>query len=337
MHDSDPLIPNKSDIHPVDGDKTHIGMTAYLAAPDFVANVRSQLQDIEYSIGNLLICRGERKEVYFCQDIWSELELIEITSISDAARQLKARHPRWYQHPFHLHRRSQLITEKLPKVRIDPIVFPPQTPMNTKPVGVWTLINENLMAASIKRDSPFTAGIPNFVEDKINPPSRAYLKLWEVFTRLGVTPKPGEFCLDLGASPGGWTWVLDSLGCEVLAIDRSPLADNLQKSSRITWQKGNAFGLLPQQIDRTVDWLFSDLICYPEKLLEYIQLWLSSGKCRHFVCTIKFQGQTNLNIVKSFLEIPGSQIVHLHHNKHELTWLLIRSESPSQFEGRIES
>ena len=50
------------------------------------------------------------------------------------------------------------------------------------------------------------------VEDKEGPPNRAYLKLWEALVRLRRWPGPGERCLDLGASPGGWTYVLAKLG-----------------------------------------------------------------------------------------------------------------------------
>ena len=37
------------------------------------------------------------------------------------------------------------------------------------------------------------------------PPSRAYQKLEEAFAWMGTAPRPGETCVDLGASPGGWT------------------------------------------------------------------------------------------------------------------------------------
>ena len=66
--------------------------------------------------------------------------------------------------------------------------------------------------------SPFPHGEVGFVEDKAIPPNRAYLKLWEAFTLLGRHPGAGERCLDMGASPGGWTWVLQSLGAQVLGI-----------------------------------------------------------------------------------------------------------------------
>ena len=73
-----------------------------------------------------------------------------------------------------------------------------------------------------------------------------------------------------------------------------------------------------------VDWIFSDVACYPEKLLEWVNHWLESGLCKNYICTLKFQGDTSYDIAKQFLAIPGSQLHHLIHNKHELTWMLAK-------------
>ncbi|MEO2044658.1 MAG: hypothetical protein ABGX43_08650, partial [Nitrospinaceae bacterium] len=80
---------------------------------------------------------------------------------------------------------------------------------------------------------------------------------------------------------------------------------------------------------KTVDWLFSDLICYPEKLYEWILKWVESGVCKNFICTIKFKGKPNFMIINNFAAIPGSHVRHLFHNKNELTWFKISSSSPS--------
>jgi 23S rRNA (cytidine2498-2'-O)-methyltransferase len=70
-----------------------------------------------------------------------------------------------------------------------------------------------------------------------------------------------------------------------------------------------------------VDWLFSDVVCYPKRLLALAKNWLTSGLARRFVCTIKFQGATDFEVMREFAAIPGSKLLHLHHNKHELTWV----------------
>ena len=163
-----------------------------------------------------------------------------------------------------------------------------------------------------------------FQEDKENSPSRAYLKLWEVFTLHGVRPKSGARVLDLGSSPGGWTWVLQQLGCEVTSVDKADLDPRVARLARIKMLRQDAFKVKPQDVG-PIDWLFSDLICYPAKLLELVQIWQTGAGIKNFVCTIKFQGSTDFQTMKLFAAIPGSRLVHLCHNKHEVTWILTQN------------
>ena len=93
---------------------------------------------------------------------------------------------------------------------------------------------------------------------------------------------------------------------------------------RVHFKSGNAFAITPDSSD-SFDWIFSDVACYPEKLLEWVQLWLNSGKCKNFICTLKFQGDDDYQAAQAFAKIPGSHVMHLSHNKHELTWICIQS------------
>ena len=117
------------------------------------------------------------------------------------------------------------------------------------------------------------------------PPSRAYLKLWELFTLLDQRPGRGDFCLDLGASPGGWTWVLQRLGAQVLSVDKAPLDPSVARLPNVEERHESAFALEPRSVGR-VDWLFSDVICYPTRLLALVKKWLEAGTVRRFACTI---------------------------------------------------
>ena len=114
--------------------------------------------------------------------------------------------------------------------------------------------------------------------------------------------------------------MLATLGARVIAVDRARLAPNVRRFENVDERPGNAFTALPDTIGQ-VAWLFSDVICYPEKLYRYIDGWLSSGKCRNFVCTLKFQGASHYDVIERFEAIPGSRIVHLSHNRHELCWM----------------
>jgi 23S rRNA (cytidine2498-2'-O)-methyltransferase len=40
-----------------------------------------------------------------------------------------------------------------------------------------------------------------------------------------------------------------------------------------------------------------------------------------YPCTVKFQGATDFDAMQAFAAIPGSRLLHLHNNKHELTWV----------------
>ena len=127
----------------------------------------------------------------------------------------------WGYLPFDHNSRAALITAKLPPLRPKPLRFPCAAP--TSHLGAWTLLGYDRMLVSPTQTSPFVNGAVAFEEDRVGPPSRAYLKLWEACTLWRAWPQPGETCLDLGAAPGGWTWALAKLGARVVAIDKAAL------------------------------------------------------------------------------------------------------------------
>ena len=191
-------------------------------------------------------------------------------------------------------------------------------------MGAWTLLDDNTMIASARCSSPFPNGAIEFDEDREGPPSRAYLKLWEALVLMRRWPSAGDRCLDAGASPGGWTWALSRLGAKVVAVDRAPLEDRITDMPGVEYIRHDAFTLKPDSLG-PIDWLFCDVACYPPRLYDWIEKWLVSGLCKNFICTIKMQGTVNGGInfetPRRFAEIPGSTVVHLYHNKHELTWM----------------
>jgi 23S rRNA (cytidine2498-2'-O)-methyltransferase len=139
---------------------------------------------------------------------------------------------------------------------------------------------------------------------------------------IGHRPGRGEICLDLGSSPGGWSWALSRMGAQVISVDKAPLAPEIAALPGIESRRESAFALDPCTIG-PVEWLFCDVVCYPPRLFALVERWLAVATCRRFVCTIKFQGPTDHETAHRFAAIPGSQLRHLFHNKHELTWIKI--------------
>jgi len=261
--------------------------------------------------GRLFVLKGHEIPVW-AANVWLKPQTLQFKSISEAAKHLRGIQRNWWLHSSTAHRRAKLIQEGLPPLKPKPVKF--LAPLPTLPMGAFTLLDENTLVYSAETTSLFPDGEMEFDENKTDPPSRAYLKLWEFFTVMQRWPKAGETVMDLGSAPGGWTWVLDQLGCQVISVDKAPLADSLKLSERVQFVSESAFALPPQKID----WLFSDVICYPERLLELVRKW--QGFAKNFVCTVKFQGPTNFAVIEEFRSIPGSKIQHLHANKHELTW-----------------
>ena len=298
---------------------------AYLAAEGFETVLAEELERRGVTVtewhGRLALSPDLPIEAAWALDIWTAPREIPIASVKDAADALRAIQRNWSGYQIAHFRRAALIADRLPPVKARPLVFPEPAP--TAHLGAWTLLAPDRMLASPTKSSPFVNGECLFVEDRIGPPSRAYLKLWEACTRLGWYPKPGETCLDLGASPGGWTWVLAELGASVTAIDKAPLDPAITARPNVATRQESAFALAPEK----VDWLFSDIIAYPDRLQALIQRWIAAEAPRHIVCTIKFQGATDHATAEALSAIPGSRLFHLFHNRHELTFAWARPEA----------
>ena len=306
--------------------------SAYLAPEGLEATLTEELRRAGVAIiawhGRLALSAQPPVPSAWALDVWTAPREIEIGSIKSAADALRAMQRNWQAYGVEHHRRMALITERLPPVRAKKRVFPEPAP--AAHLGAWTLLAPDRLLASPTKTSPFVNGECLFEEDRVGPPSRAYLKLWEALTRLGAWPQPGETCLDLGASPGGWTWALAQLGARVTAIDRAELDPRAAALPNVTWREGSAFTLPPEP----VDWLVCDVIAYPDKLLALVQTWVASGLAGRIVCTIKFQGETDHEAAAAFTAIAGGRVMHLFHNKHELTFVWAAPQAGGHFAAR---
>lgn len=290
---------------------------AYLAADGFE-------QELEAELGARTIERWERlflarpgRRPAWAQNVWFEPQKKRIASIKDAARTLTAVQRNWALASVAHHRRAALIQAQLPHVSGRPIA--PYSQLPTAPLGSWALIERDTLIMSAHCESAFQNGVVPFVEDREGPPSRAYLKLWEALTLSGRWPSAKERVIDLGSAPGGWTWALAELGAQVTSVDKAPLADAVAARPNVHSIQASAFALDPSEHD--VSWVFSDVICYPSRLLALVERWMKVHPQASFVCSIKRQGPPDAESVRRFMNIEGATVRHLSVNRHELTFM----------------
>ena len=151
-------------------------------------------------------------------------------------------------------------------------------------------------------------------------PSRAFAKLLEAEVRMGRRIAARETCVDLGASPGSWTYVAARRGARVTAVDRSELRDDLMREPRVRFEQGDAFRFAPAA---PVDWLLCDVIARAERSAELLSRWLRERWCKHFVVTLKLDddgSETLLAAVRSDLRTLATEhwLLKLSANKKEV-------------------
>lgn len=297
-------------------------VTAWLAPEGYADELAAEVGEPARRFDRLVVAPGPPRPLAWAQNTWFEPAQVRFRSISQAARALRAVQRNWVGYSWRHHRRAALIGEQLPVIRfrpVEPYSAPPQAPL-----GSWTLLDRHTMLYAPRCSSPYPHGELRLREDRQGPPSRAYLKLWELFTREQCWPRPGDRVLDLGSAPGGWSWVLAELGARVLSVDRADLAPEVAARPEVEHRRGSAFALDPEAVG-PVDWLFSDVICYPDRLWTLVERWLRAGTAQRFVCTVKLQGAPNPGglpeVLARFARVPGARLLHLTGNRHELTWV----------------
>jgi len=306
-------------------------MDVYFAHEDFVSDLRSEIGQSATELSErLFLTEATGRQSIWAQQQFSDCELIGYSSIGDAAKKIRQWGKdngckRWTTLSGNAHRRTQLVLDQLPALKSQEIKF--EKFLSTEALGGFALLDQQRLLVSKKVHVAAPDGKFRFQETKAAP-SRAYLKLWDLFTYHQPAPARGSVCLDLGSCPGGWTWVLASLGAKVVSVDTAPLDPKVAAMPGVRSLSKDAFSLRPSDIEGHIDWLFSDIICAPPRVLELVNAWLPSGKVRNFACTVKFKGETDTGTLAQLLAIPGSRAVHLYHNKHEVTWILsAKSES----------
>lgn len=169
---------------------------------------------------------------------------------------------------------------------------------------------------------PFAAGGRTRERRRQQSPSRAAMKLEEALRWKGISPGPGEVCVDLGAAPGGWTERLLSLGARVIAVDPGLLRPELMRARGVRHVKASAFDYAP---DAPVDWLFCDMAWRPLEVAQLLAKWGRHRWAAQLVANIKLPMHDKLTVVarvRATLEEGGWRGLRarqLYHDRDEIT------------------
>jgi len=161
-------------------------------------------------------------------------------------------------------------------------------------------------------------------------PSRSALKLDEALQTLVSGEererllKPGMRAADLGAAPGGWSWVLARQHLHVSAIDNGPLAASALATGLIDHIRADGFRWQPAQ---PLDWLVCDMVEQPRRVAARMAEWFAKGWCRHAIFNLKLpmkkrwdETQLCLDIVRAEAGKPLTlRARQLYHDREEIT------------------
>ncbi len=154
-------------------------------------------------------------------------------------------------------------------------------------------------------------------------PSSAFRKLVEAFAWLGTQPNEDDRVLDLGAAPGGWTWVCAELGARVIAYDRAVLDPALMRNPLVEHRREDAFADPPMN---AATWMLCDVIDEPERAAWLVNQAAKSETVRALVVTLKLKRPVKIRRVRDIIaQLPHDtltlRVKHLVHNKSEVTIL----------------
>lgn len=187
-----------------------------------------------------------------------------------------------------------------------------------------------LLAASDPADSaPWPLGIPR-LRMHADAPSRSALKLEEALLVLldegerRRLLRDGMRAADLGAAPGGWTWVLTRHGVRVQSIDNGPLRQHVLDTGLVEHLRADGFSWQPAQ---ALDWMVCDMVEQPRRVAERMATWLREGWCRHAIFNLKLPMKKRWQETRLCLDLFAAQAgeplairaKQLYHDREEIT------------------
>jgi 23S rRNA (cytidine2498-2'-O)-methyltransferase len=170
-------------------------------------------------------------------------------------------------------------------------------------------------------------------------PSRSVLKLVEALAAfLGerelTLMRAGLRAVDLGAAPGGWTWLLAQRGLRVQAVDNGALTGPLLDEPLVTHVREDGLSYRPR---RPVDWLTCDIVEQPARIAGVVAGWIADGDARRAIFNLKLPMKKRYDEVQRCKAIIGERLTRagvqyelairqLYHDREEVTAYLARND-----------
>ena len=167
-------------------------------------------------------------------------------------------------------------------------------------------------------------------------PSRSALKLAEAIDEF-IDEKdrakrfaPGMTAVDLGASPGGWTWQLVQRGLMVIAVDNGPMDEALMESGQVKHRRDDGFHFRPAD---PVDWMVCDMVESPSRIAHLASRWIAEGWAPQCIFNLKLPMKKRWEevlrcrgIIDEALGGGGYflRMKQLYHDREEITCYLAR-------------
>ena len=187
-----------------------------------------------------------------------------------------------------------------------------------------------LLGSSDPRDSsPWPLGVPR-LRQLSEAPSRSALKLEEaLLTLLSEDERvkflvPGMKAADLGAAPGGWSWVLARQHLRVSAIDNGPMAESAFSTGLVEHLRADGFRWQPP---KPVEWLVCDMVESPVRVAARMAEWFANGWCKRAIFNLKLPMKKRWEETRRCLDLfernAGRPLTirarQLYHDREEIT------------------
>jgi 23S rRNA (cytidine2498-2'-O)-methyltransferase len=189
--------------------------------------------------------------------------------------------------------------------------------------------------SAVDNSSPWPMGIVRLRMPSAAP-SRSTLKLAEALLEFldekerAKRLAPGTTAVDLGASPGGWTWQLVQRGMMVIAVDNGPMDAKLLDSGQVKHRRDDGFHYRPAE---PVDWMVCDMVESPARIATLAAKWIAADWCREAIFNLKLPMKKRWEEVlrcRAIIDeaLGGSgyylRMKQLYHDREEITSYLAR-------------